>query len=104
MRWTGALCVVVSGKRERREVVCVRLRPRYPVNAALPVTERYLDGAMCDALVDSGCSHCIVYAPCCASWTRAVKGNVVKVLAVLGSAFVTATLWWLMFMLLVSNH
>ena len=27
-------------------------------------------GAICHALVDSGCSHCIVHAPYCASWTR----------------------------------
>ena len=29
-----------------------------------------VDGAICHALVDSGCSHCIVHAPYCASWTR----------------------------------
>ena len=29
-----------------------------------------MDGAICLALVDSGCSHCIVHAPYCASWTR----------------------------------
>ena len=29
-----------------------------------------VDGAICRALVDSGCSHCIVHAPYCASWTR----------------------------------
>ena len=29
-----------------------------------------MDGAICLALVDSGCSHCIVLAPYCASWTR----------------------------------
>ena len=60
----------MSGKRERGEVVCASLRPGYPVSAALPVTEIYVDGAMFDALIDSGCSHCVVNAPCCASWTR----------------------------------
>ena len=29
-----------------------------------------VDGAICHALVDSGCSHCIVHAPYCAPWTR----------------------------------
>ena len=29
-----------------------------------------VDGAICHALVDSGCLHCIVHAPYCASWTR----------------------------------
>ena len=29
-----------------------------------------VDGAICHAVVDSGCSHCIVHAPYCASWTR----------------------------------
>ena len=28
------------------------------------------DGVMCVALIDSGCSHCIVHALYCASWTR----------------------------------
>lgn len=71
MRWSGSLCVVVSGKRERGEAVCASLQPRRPVSAAaLPVTEISVDGVMCVALIDSGCSHCIVHAPCCASWTR----------------------------------
>ena len=74
-RWRGALCVVVPRKRERGEVVCASLRPGYQVSAALPVTEVYVNGAMCDALIDSGCSHCIVYAPCCASWMRNISAN-----------------------------
>ena len=46
-------------------------QPRHPVSAAaLPVTNISVDGAIRLALVDSGCSHCIVHAPYCASWTR----------------------------------
>ena len=45
--------------------------PRCPVSAAaLPVTNVSVDGAICLALVDSGCSHCIVQAPYCEWWTR----------------------------------
>ena len=67
----GSLCVVVSGKRERGEAVCASLQSRHPVSAAaLPVTNISVDGAICLALIDSGCSHCIVHAPYCASWTR----------------------------------
>ena len=47
------------------------LQTRHPVSAAaLPVMKISVDGAMCIALIDSGCSHCIVHAPYCASWTR----------------------------------
>ena len=63
-------CVDVSGKRERGEAFCARLHPRHPLSAVLPVTEISVDDVTCVALVDSGCSHCIVYAPYCASWTR----------------------------------
>ena len=67
----GPPCGVVSGKRERGEAVCVSLQSRHPVSAAgLPVMKLSVDGAICHALVDSGCSHCIVLAPYCASWTR----------------------------------
>ena len=38
--------------------------------AALPVTNISVDDAICLALIDSGCSHCIVHAPYCASCTR----------------------------------
>ena len=61
----------MSGKRERGEAVCASLQSRHPVSAAaLPVTNISVDGAICLALIDSGCSHCIVHAPYCASWTR----------------------------------
>ena len=61
----------MSGKPERGEAVCASLQPRHPVSAAaLPVTNICVDGAICLALIDSGCSHCIVHAPYCASWTR----------------------------------
>ena len=61
----------MSGKRERGEAVCASLQSRHPVSAAgLPVVKLSVDGAICRALVDSGCSHCIVHAPYCASWTR----------------------------------
>ena len=64
-------CGVVSGKRERGDAVCASLQSRHPVSAAgLPVVKLSVDGASCHALVDSGCSHCIVHAPYCASWTR----------------------------------
>ena len=59
--------------RETRtgEAVCASLQSRHPVSAAgLPVMKLSIDGAICHALVDSGCSHCIVHAPYCASWTR----------------------------------
>ena len=59
--------------RETRtgEAVCASLQSRHPVSAAgLPVVKLSVDGAICHALVDSGCSHCIVHAPYCASWTR----------------------------------
>ena len=61
----------MSGKRERGEAVCASLQSPHPVSAAgLPVVKLSVDGAICRALVDSGCSHCIVHAPYCASWTR----------------------------------
>ena len=61
----------MSGKRERGEVVCASLQPRHLVSAAaLPVTNISVDGAICLALIDSGCSHCIVNAQYCASGTR----------------------------------
>ena len=59
--------------RETRtgEAVCASLQSRHTVSAAgLPVVKLSVDGAICRALVDSGCSHCIVHAPYCASWTR----------------------------------
>ena len=59
--------------RETRtgEAVCASLQTRHPVSAAgLPVVKLSVDGAICHALVDSGCSHCIVHAPYCAPWTR----------------------------------
>ena len=53
------------------EAVCASLQSRHPVTAAaLPVTNITVDGAICLALIDSGCSHCIVHVPYCASWTR----------------------------------
>ena len=58
--------------RETRtgEAVCASLQSRHPVSAAgLPVMKLSVDGAICHAIVDSGCSHCIVHAPYCASWT-----------------------------------
>ena len=36
----------------------------------MPVTKISVEGAVCLSLIDSGCSHCIVHAPYCASWTR----------------------------------
>ena len=59
--------------RETRtgEAVCASLQSRHPVSAAaLPVTNTSVDGAICLALIDSGCSHCIVHAPYCVLWTR----------------------------------
>ena len=59
--------------RETRtgEAVWDSLRPRCPVSAAaLPITNISVEGVICLALVDSGCSHCIVHAPYCASCTR----------------------------------
>ena len=61
----------MSGKRERGEAVCDSLQSRHPVSdAGLPVVKLTVDSAICHALVDSGCSHCIVHAPYCASLTR----------------------------------
>ena len=40
------------------------------MNEALPVAELSVDGNRRTVLVDSGCSRCIVYAPCCRSWER----------------------------------
>ena len=58
-------------KRERGEAVSGSLQSRHPVSAAaLPVTNISVDSAICLALIDSRCSHCIVHAPYCASWTR----------------------------------
>ena len=36
----------------------------------MPVAEISVDGFTRVVLVDSGCSRCIVYAPCCVSWKR----------------------------------
>ena len=59
--------------RETRtgEAVCATLQSRHHVSAAaMPVTNISVDGAICLAIIDSGCSHFIVHAPYCASWTR----------------------------------
>jgi len=72
MLWSGSHCfiAVLSGKRSRGEVVCASLLPQLPVGAALPVAEICVDGVTRVALVDSDCSRCIIYKPCCASWER----------------------------------
>ena len=58
--------------RETRteEAVGASLQPEHPVSAAaFPVTKLFVGGAMCIALIDSGCSRCIAHAQYCASWT-----------------------------------
>lgn len=64
------IITILSGKRSRGEGVCSRLFPQFRVGARLPVAEISVDGVMRTALVDSGCSRCIIYEPCCASWER----------------------------------
>ena len=44
--------------------------PQLRIGAVLPVAELRVDGTIRVALIDSGCSRCIVYEPCCASWER----------------------------------
>ena len=71
----GVMAWVTLRRRVREtrtgEAVCASLQSRHPVSAAaLPVTNICVDGAICLAHIDSGCSHCIVHAPYCASWTR----------------------------------
>jgi len=59
--------------REMRmgEVICTSLFPRVPVGGmTLPVIEIYVDGIARLTLIDSGCSRCIVYVPCYASWQK----------------------------------
>jgi len=46
------------------------LSPQLRVGAALPVAEILVDGTTRIALIDSGCSQCIVYELCCVSWNR----------------------------------
>jgi len=62
--------MILSGKRGSREVVSASLFPQSQVGAALPVAELSVDSTMRVALVDSGCSQCIVYEPCCVPWQR----------------------------------
>ena len=38
------------------------------MSGALPVTKLRVDGRECRALVDTGCTDTIVYAPCCKQW------------------------------------
>ena len=71
----GVMAWVTLRRRVREtrtgEAVCASLQSRHPVSAAsLPVTNISVDGAICIALIGSGCSHCIVHAPYCPSWTR----------------------------------
>jgi len=57
-------------KKGPGEAVCASLSPQLRVGAALPVAEILVDGTMHIALIDSDCSQCIVYEPCCVSWNR----------------------------------
>ena len=40
------------------------------VNGALPEMQLLLNGVNCDALIDTGCTKCIVHASLCSRWTR----------------------------------
>ena len=47
------------------------LLPHQNVNAALLVVGIYVDGMLCLALIDTGCSQTIVHADRCQSWRKA---------------------------------
>ena len=64
----GVMAWVTLRRRVREtrtgEAVCASLQSRHPVSAAaLPVTNISVDGAICLALIDSGClrsdGHCV---------------------------------------------
>ena len=59
-----------SGKRGGRWRVSAGVLSRAVLSGALPVTEVIADGAMCRALVDSGCTENLVHAPVCRQWRR----------------------------------
>ena len=57
-------------EKNRGEAICASLLPQLRIGAVLPVAELRVDSIIRVALIDSGCSRCIVYEPCCASWER----------------------------------
>ena len=63
-------CFVMSGKRNGRGSTSASLLSGLSVNGALPGTRLLVNGVNCDALIDTGCTKCIVHAPLCSQWTR----------------------------------
>lgn len=40
------------------------------MNGALPGMRMFVNGVNCNALIDTGCTRCIIYAPLCAQWKK----------------------------------
>ncbi|CAM1311897.1 Uncharacterised protein r2_g2229 [Pycnogonum litorale] len=61
--------IIVSGKRSTGRRRSHRPLSPSAMSTVLPVVDVWVDGVKIKALVDSGCSCCIIYAPWCATWT-----------------------------------
>ena len=58
------------GKRDGRGRDSAGVLSSAILSGALPVIRLVVDGRVCRTLVDSGCTDNVVFAPCCADWTR----------------------------------
>ena len=61
----------MPGKRHRGGGSSASHFSELSVTSALPTVKLLVDGVKCDALVDTGCTKCIVYAPMCSQWRKA---------------------------------
>ena len=64
-------CLIMSGKLHRRGGSGVSHLSGLSVTSVLPTVKLFVDGVKCDALVDTGCTKCIVHAPMCSQWKKA---------------------------------
>ena len=60
----------MSGKQDRRGDVSASLLSQRSVSEALPSTVVSVEGVLCRALVNTGCSCSIAHVSCCKRWKK----------------------------------
>ena len=77
----GPCCIKMSGKWRQGQDVSPTLAPG-KMKTNLPVMRVCINGVMCDALIDSGCTHCLVRSSVCGP----PSGHMTEVLTIDGKS------------------